>query len=479
VQNTGAGGFTPDVAALKYPTFSVQAADLPPRVVRFNVSVPIALPSGSFDEKEFTMQSESRPTTLGLAPSFGFGDRLGLATPGHAAALKRCGSGIEPIFAQQSIREMTRTNRTPQQVMEEALSGARQAGYTGIQGADADHLKTPADVERTALAGFVFFTIDPSGEVDVHADDYNSDQLAEKFKPLAEEVSWLNQYEGKKIKLGKATMIDFSPGVCRRAAVKYGRAIAMAAKLAKHIEQTAQKRNQPFEIELSVDETPRPTALAEHYIIADQCLKGGMKLVSLAPRFIGDFEKGVDYKGDVPELEKSLADHAAIARRLGPYKLSLHSGSDKLSIYPSLARATAGLFHVKTAGTSYLEALRVVARVDPMLFRNIVSFSRGRYDTDRATYHVSATVSSTPAVQTVSDNHALEKAYLGLWPDVPKGRGLSDPGRQIVHCTFGSVLCDPKLGPQVKQLVAENQDLYTRILDEHFGKHLQALKAGM
>jgi len=73
----------------------------------------------------------------------------------------------------------------------------------------------------------------------------------------------------------------------------------------------------------------------------------------------------------------------------------------------------------------------------------------------------------------------MEKAYLGLWKDVPKGKGLSDPGRQIVHTTFGSVLCDPKLGPQVKQCVKENQALYTQILDEHFGKHLDALKAGL
>jgi tagaturonate epimerase len=425
------------------------------------------------------MTNESRPTTLGLKPSFGFGDRLGLATPGHAAALKRTGSGIEPIFAQQSIREMTRTNRTPQQVMEDALSGARAAGYTGIQGADADHLKTPADVERTAQAGFVFFTIDPSGEVDVNADDYNSDQLAEKFKPIAGEVTWIDQYEGKKIKLARATTIDFSAAVCRRAAVKYGRAIAMAVNLAKHIEQTAKKHNQPFEIELSVDETPRPTTLAEHYIIADQCLKNGMKLVSLAPRFIGEFEKGVDYIGDVSELEKSLADHAAIAKHLGPYKLSLHSGSDKLSIYPSLARATAGLFHVKTAGTSYLEALRVVVRVDPKLFRQIISLSRSRYDTDRATYHVSATLQSAKSAEEISDPRILEESYLGFWPDVPAGKGFSDPGRQIVHCTFGSVLCDPKLGPLVKQVVAENQNIYTQILDEHFGKHLEALKEGM
>jgi len=425
------------------------------------------------------MSNESKPTTLGLAPSFGFGDRLGLATPGHAAALKRCGSGILPIFAQQSIREMGRTNRTPQQVMEDALGGAKKAGFSGQQGADADHLKTPVDVDRTAEAGFVFFTIDPSGEVDPGADGYNPDQLAEKFKSIAGEISWLGQYEGKQIKLASGTVIDFTPAVVRRAAVKYGRAINMAANLAKHIEQTAKKRGQPYEIELSVDETPNPTTLPEHFIIADQCVKAGMKLVSLAPRFIGEFEKGVDYKGDVAALEKSLADHAAIAKQIGPYKLSLHSGSDKLSIYPSLARATKGLWHVKTAGTSYLEALRVVAQTDAKLFREVVTLARSRYDTDRATYHVSATLKSAGPQEAISDNRALEKAYLGVWPDVPKGKGFTDPGRQIVHCTFGSVLCDAVLGPRVKECVRKNQDLYTKILDEHFGKHLDALKAGM
>src|SRR5437763_16915557 len=80
--------------------------------------------------------------TLGLNPSFGFGDRIGLATPGHVEAMRRAGRGIEPIFPQQSIREMTRTRRTPQQVIDDAVRGARQAGWTGAIGADADHLKT-------------------------------------------------------------------------------------------------------------------------------------------------------------------------------------------------------------------------------------------------------------------------------------------------------------------------------------------------
>src|SRR5580693_8667107 len=93
-------------------------------------------------------------STLGLNPSFGFGDRIGLATPGHVAAMERAGAGIEPIFPQQSIREMARTGRTPRRVMDDALEGMRAAGCSGRTGADADHLKTPEDVDVTAAVGF-------------------------------------------------------------------------------------------------------------------------------------------------------------------------------------------------------------------------------------------------------------------------------------------------------------------------------------
>jgi hypothetical protein len=330
----------------------------------------------------------SKPQPLGTTASFGFGDRLGLATPGHVAAVRRSGKGVLPIFAQQSIREMTRTGRTPDEVMENALAGATSAGFSGPQGADADHLKTPEDVDRTASAGFCFFTIDPSDDVDATADSYSADELLSKVRALGDDVKWLEAYRGKTIDLPSGTKFTIDDKAIARAQVKYGRAVNRAVALARHIDQVMTTAGAPYEIELSVDETPQPTTLAEHFMIADRCLSEGMKLVSLAPRFVGDFEKGVDYKGDVSAFERSCADHAAIARMLGPYKLSLHSGSDKLSIYAAFARATRGLWHVKTAGTSYLEALRAVLRHDAKLFRQICEFSRSRYDTDLATYHV-------------------------------------------------------------------------------------------
>lgn len=419
------------------------------------------------------------PAPLGLNASFGFGDRLGLATTGHVAAMKQFGQGIAPMFAQQSIREMTRAQRTPQQVMDDAQRGVKEAGWTGPQGADADHLKTEQDIEVTAKAGFCFFTIDPSGEVDTNADDYSPQQVAEKFKAVAADVNWVNQYKGKQIKLDTGTMIDLSEAAVLKAAVKYGRAINMTERLAKHIAKTMNGLGKPFEIELSVDETPQPTTLAEHYIIADQCRARGVKLISVAPRYVGEFEKGVDYKGDLKAFEKSLADHAAIAQLLGPYKLSLHSGSDKLSIYPSFARITKGQFHVKTAGTSYLEAIRAVARHDEKLFRTIVDFSRKRYDTDKATYHVSATLDNVTPGSDLRDTTTLEQKYLERWVDTKPGVGFTEPGRQILHCTFGSVLTDPQLKGAVMQVLRDHRGTYDAILAEHFGKHLQALRAGM
>ena len=417
--------------------------------------------------------------TLGLAPSFGFGDRIGLATPGHVLAMKRAGAGIRAIYPQQSIREMARTGRSPEQVMHDALAGARAAGWTDPVGADADHLKTPDDVDRTAAAGFTFFTIDPSDDVDENADSYAEAILREKFAAVRDEIDWFDAYVGRKVSLPTETVIVLDEEACMRCAVKYGRAVNRAIALADHIRRAQETRGRDFEIELSVDETEQPTTLAEHYIVARECLARGMKLISLAPRFIGDFEKGVDYKGDLRALESSLNDHAAIAESLGPYKLSLHSGSDKLSMYPALARATNGRFHVKTAGTSYLEALRVVARHDEKLFRAVVDFARERYETDRATYHVSATLQSAGAPRDVPDGKELERQYLELWEEVEPGRGFTAPGRQILHCTFGSLLTHLEFGPAIRGVLEAHPDSYTEILADHFARHLRALQAGM
>jgi hypothetical protein len=422
------------------------------------------------------MSTMLAPSPLGTAPSFGFGDRLGLATPGHLAALREAGGAIRGIFAQQSIREMSRTRRTPRDVMESAVDALNAGDFDDPWSADADHLKTLDDVRRTMEAGFVFFTLDPSDDVDQLADSYDDSTLGERFQIVRGDVEWIEQYQGAEVEIA-GCRIQFDAATIARAAVKYGKAIQRTISLARDVQQEAARLGLPFELELSVDETAHPTTPAEHYIIADQLRQADVRIVSLAPRFVGEFEKGVDFKGDLHQLEATMGVHAEIARRLGPYKLSLHSGSDKLSIYPILARTTNGLFHVKTAGTSYLEALRVAAQHDEPLFREIVQYSRSRYDEDRATYHVSATLGDAPESDQVDNVGELERTYIERWEDVPQGKGFTAPGRQILHCTFGSVVTNENLGPRLIRLLESNLDAYTEALREHFVRHLEALNS--
>lgn len=424
------------------------------------------------------MLSDVTFVPLGLQPSFGFGDRIGLATPGHIEAMRRAGGGIAPIFAQQSIREMSRTGRSSQEVVRAAQAAMKQRNWLAPTGADADHLKTTADVDATMAAGFTFFTLDPSDYVDDRADDYDEPTLREKFAAVRASTEWFARCLNRRVPLANGNSFVIDEQAAMRCAVKYGRAIRHAVDLARYIGQAAGKANRDYELELSIDETRQPTSLAEHFIIADQFRQSGITLVSLAPRFRGDFEKGVDFKGDLNEFERSLTDHAALARELGPYKLSLHSGSDKLSLYPILSRITRGCFHVKTAGTSYLEALRVIVRHDEPLFGRIVETSRRFYDRDRATYHVSAEVAALPSAAECPSIERLESIYLGRWEDVPTGCGFTEPGRQVLHCTFGTIMTDDKVGPAIRNVLEEHLDTYTEVLTSHFERHLQALVSG-
>jgi len=247
--------------------------------------------------------------------------------------------------------------------------------------------------------------------------------------------------------------IEFDEHSLARAAAKYGAALAHTADLHTVLAGTGA----PFELELSVDETSYPTTLAEHAYLAVELKRLGVPVVSLAPRFVGRFEKGVDFRGDLAALVSTLAGHAAVARAFGPYKLSLHSGSDKFSVYEPIAEATNGLVHLKTAGTSYLEALRVAARVAPALFRRALEIGHQRFEVDRKSYLIGASLERVPLPAAVSDAdlpHLLD----------------DDDARQVLHVTFGSAL--DALGDELKALLAEHAEAHEDGLARHFVRHL-------
>ncbi|MEE8340629.1 MAG: tagaturonate epimerase family protein, partial [Candidatus Neomarinimicrobiota bacterium] len=225
--------------------------------------------------------------------------------------------------------------------------------------------------------------------------------------------------------------------------------------------------NRPFEVEMSVDETDRTTTPLEHLFIGLELKRMGVVVVSLAPRFVGDFEKGIDYRGDISKFEEQYRLHVDIANYCGPYKLSIHSGSDKFSIYPIIGRLSGEYLHVKTAGTSYLEALRVICLTDKSLFSEIVNFCRHKFDRDKQSYHVSAALNQVPER---IDDDKFEDWYL-----------TNEAGRQILHVTFGSVLFGGKTGAgnPFKELIIDNliknDQLYRNVLQKHLGRHINTL----
>ena len=394
-----------------------------------------------------------RPRRLPEIPSFGFGDRLGLATPGHVRALD--GAKVFPVFAQQSMRENARTGRDFARVLADAVFGALQEGYQEGFSADADHLKSVEKAREAARLGYTFFTCDPS--------DFLAPLKSLPEKKWREEISKIpaktleEEYLGRVFSVPGLGDFRFSKDELLSIAVKYWRALDFAEEMYRALEEEVPEG---FDFELSVDETAEPTTAKEHLFLALELRRRGIKLASLAPRFPGALEKAVDYQGDLEEFRKAVRAHAAIAQAFGPYRLSLHSGSDKWSIYPVFAEETKGFWHVKTAGTSYLVALEVLARFSPVLFREIFALARARFPADRQSYHVSADPRRLP------DPNALEDRDLpGLFwdPEV----------RQVLHVAFGSVL--QRYGDDLRRELLGYEEEYHRALAGHLGRHLRAL----
>ena len=409
----------------------------------------------------------TKPVLIGKENSYGLGDRLGNAGVAHLKAVRK--TSFKPVLAQQSIRELTRTNRTAGEVLDAASWAAFQTGYREGFGADGDHLKTSDDIDLMVKAGYTMFTIDPSDHVVNEALTMSNDELKRRFSELPwkelkdEPDAILGRYDGKTVELTNAMIGPVSREDLMISMVKYGRVIAHTKIMSDYLQKSYP--DHPAELELSVDETDEPTTLFEHYLIASELSRLGVELVSLAPRFCGDFEKGIDFKGDLDQFKSEYSDHLAIAEKFGGYKLSIHSGSDKFSVYEAVGSLNRGAVHVKTAGTSYLEALRTVAEAEPAFFREILEYCRKRFDEDKKTYHISGKLENIPPDQSLRDHQLKE-----LLDD--------NDARQVLHVTYGSVLAGKdteaaSFKEQLMECLEKNSELYEKNLEIHFDKHLE------
>jgi hypothetical protein len=401
----------------------------------------------------------TRPVSLrNQRTTIGMGDRTGLATAGHIRAVR--GRAVAPVLAQQSIRELDFTGRSFADVVADAAFLVFQEGFERGYGADGDHLKTIPDIDRALACGMPMITLDLTEVMHPEAAELSDAEVRAAFERLPADLREHVRatYAGKKLRAGEASF-EFDEVLAQRCALLYGDALAFSEEVNAHL---ARMTGGAFDLEISVDETTTPTLPSHHYFIARELERRGVEVSSLAPRFIGEFQKAVDYIGDLAEFERQFRVHAQIAAAAGGYKLSIHSGSDKFSAYPIIGRETDLRVHLKTSGTSWLESLRTIAERAPDLYRRIHERAFDHFPTASTYYHITANLDAIPKLDGTPDS------------DLPACLDHPDC-RQLLHISYGGLLRDPSLRGDYYATLHAHESVYAANLAGHLGRHVANL----
>lgn len=287
--------------------------------------------------------------------SIGIGDRFEHQGKAQLTALQQAqklGITVVPVW-NKSFREHQIIGSHPRNTRKEADESVNALGWDADYFVDADH------INRSNVDLFLdfcdFFTIDVAEFIGTSANE----------EAIRAFVNDNRKYIGK-LKLPNLTIaLDVSEEQVRSAAQKYLFAIQEAEKIYRHIAQ--RKKSASFIVEISMDETDTPQTPSELFFILAALAQVQIPLQTIAPKFSGRFNKGVDYVGDLARFEKEFEQDVAVLQMAveefglpANLKLSIHSGSDKFSIYPIMRRVirkfNTGL-HLKTAGTTWLEEL--------------------------------------------------------------------------------------------------------------------------
>ncbi len=288
--------------------------------------------------------------------TFGVGDRFAHGAHAQLAAFIEAGKlgiDITPVW-NKSNREHQIIGSEPAQTRAAADRAVADLGWTGEYLLDADHINL-ATVDRF-VAPCDFFTLDVADDIGEAAAPEEVEAFISRHPELIGTISIA----------GITRPLEITRADVARAANKFLKATMKAAAIHRHI-VAAKGGVDDFVTEVSMDETDSPQTPPELLIILAAIADQGIPIQTIAPKFTGRFNKGVDYAGDLRQFETEFNDDlAVIAHAVKTYglpatlKLSVHSGSDKFSIYPiikaAIRRTGAGL-HIKTAGTNWLEEI--------------------------------------------------------------------------------------------------------------------------
>jgi hypothetical protein len=409
--------------------------------------------------------------------SIGVGDRFAHQAKAQLRACELAaaqGADIVPVW-NKSNREHTFVGSEPQSVLDAAKAAIDALGWKKGWHVDADHIRIET-VDRF-LPHSDFFTLDVADSIGKPA------APADVAAFLARHPELIGTISIPKI----ATPFQTTRADIERIVAKYLLAVQDAGKIYRHI--LAKKGADHFIAEVSMDETDAPQTPPELLVILAAIADEKIPAQTIAPKFTGRFNKGVDYVGDLVQFEKEFHDDlAVIAHAIARYglpanlKLSVHSGSDKFSLYPIIRRTLpkfgAGL-HIKTAGTTWLEELIGLAEAggDALaLAKEIYADAIGHVDELCAPYASVIDIDRAklpPAAEVAGWTGAQ---YTGALRHDQKHPLFNASFRQLLHVSFKLAA---KKGRKYLDLIEANEAVVGKNVTENlYDRHLKPLFVG-
>lgn len=406
--------------------------------------------------------------------SMGIGDRFGMQGRAQLAAfVKAAGLGAEvaPVW-NKSNREHLIVGTEPSAVRQEADAAVRDLHWRGPYFVDADHIGIRT-VDRFIRCSD-FFTIDVADFIGKSPDEAETRAFVAEQRRLA----------GRLRIPGIDAELEITEAQIESVARKYLSAVKEAGNVYRHIQQA--RGGEPFITEVSMDETDRPQTPVDLLFILAALAAQGVPVRTIAPKFTGRFNKGVDYVGDVRQFEREFNDDLAViafaVRSFGlpvDLKLSVHSGSDKFSIYGPIRRCIrrhqAGL-HIKTAGTTWLEELIGLAEAgdDGLTIAREVYFE--------ALEHFDELCAPYASVIDIDRDRLPSAAEVSRWSGAQfaaalrhdPGRAEYDPGfRQLLHVGYKVAA---KMGARYTDALKRHEAVIAANVTENlFERHLRRI----
>jgi len=410
--------------------------------------------------------------------SVGVGDRFAHQARAQLEACRlaaQAGVDVVPVW-NKSNREHLTIGSEPASTRLAADAAVKALGWTKPYHVDADHIRLET-VDRF-VPHSDFFTIDVADSIGRPADAAALRGFVDRHTELA----------GRIAIAGIDEPFETSRTEIERIAAKYLLAVQDAARLYRHIAQL--KGQGSFITEVSMDETDSPQTPPELLVILAALADQGIPLQTVAPKFTGRFNKGVDYVGDVVQFEKEFnADLAVIAHAVKTYglpaslKLSVHSGSDKFSIYApihrGLVRFNAGL-HLKTAGTTWLEEVIGLAESGGnglAIAKEIYAGAMEHIEELCAPYATVIDIQRRLLPSAATVNGWSSQQLVSALRHDPQNAAYNPHLRQLVHVGYKMAA---KMGDRYLEALEANEDFVSRNVTANlYQRHLQPLFGGL